>query len=79
MLKVVLVKPDEILYEGLAESVFLPGEYGEFEVLTFHAPIMSVLKKGMVRIDERIFNISEGIAKFNEHNELIILAGPNAA
>ncbi|MBI4835052.1 MAG: hypothetical protein HY811_09585 [Planctomycetes bacterium] len=79
MLKVVLAKPDEILYEGLAESVFLPGEYGEFEILTFHAPVMSVLKKGLVRIDDRIFSISDGIAKFDENNELVILAGSGTA
>jgi F-type H+-transporting ATPase subunit epsilon len=74
MVKVSLVTPQETLFEGLAESVFLPGEYGEFEVLAYHNPIVSTLTKGVVRIDERLFQISHGIARLNENNDLIILA-----
>ena len=73
MFKVVLSKPDQVLFEGLAESVYLPGEYGEFEVLSFHSQIMSVLKEGLVRIDDRIYKINEGIARFNHNNELFIM------
>jgi F-type H+-transporting ATPase subunit epsilon len=73
MLKVVLTTPKEVMFEGLAESVYLPGDYGEFEVLTFHAQIMSVLKKGIVRIDDRFFNIKEGFAQMDQNNELVIL------
>ncbi len=73
MMKVTLVDPERIVYEGLAESVFVPGEYGEFEVLTFHCSIMSTLKKGVVRIDDQFFDIEHGIMKMNENNEITIL------
>jgi F0F1-type ATP synthase epsilon subunit len=73
MLKVTLASPKEVIFEGLAESVFLPGDYGEFEVLSFHAQIMSVLKKGIIRIDDRFFNISEGFAHMDQNNELVVL------
>lgn len=73
MLKVTLTNPNEVVYEGLAESLFLPGEYGEFEVLSFHCPIVSTLKKGAVRIDDRFFEIEHGIMKMDENNEVTIL------
>jgi F0F1-type ATP synthase epsilon subunit len=73
MLKVILSTPKELMFDGLAESVYLPGEYGEFEVLPFHQQIMSTLRKGIVRIDEHFFDIKEGIARLDENNELIIL------
>lgn len=73
MLKVILTNPNEVMFEGLAESVYLPGVYGEFEVLSFHAQIMSVLKKGIVRIDDRFFNIKDGFARMDQNNELVVL------
>ncbi|MDI6787562.1 MAG: hypothetical protein QME51_04250 [Planctomycetota bacterium] len=63
----------EVLYEGLAESVFLPGEYGEFEVMSFHTPIISTLKKGKLRIDDLFFDIDGGIAKMDETNKMLVL------
>lgn len=35
--------------EHTAEAIFLPGEYGAFEVLKGHAPIISTLVAGDVR------------------------------
>jgi F0F1-type ATP synthase epsilon subunit len=57
----------------MADSVFVPGEYGEFEVLPFHAPILSALKKGRIRINDLFFEINGGIAKMDETNKLVLL------
>jgi len=57
----------------MADSVFLPGEYGELEILPFHAPIISTLKKGKLRIDDLFFEIKGGIAKMDESNKLLLL------
>jgi F0F1-type ATP synthase epsilon subunit len=73
MLQVTLLTGKEIMFEGLADSVFLPGEYGEFEILPFHTPIMSVLKGGKLRIDDLFFDIRGGIAKMDETNKLLLL------
>ena len=51
MFKATILTPDHILYEGEAESVFLPGATGEFEILEFHKPIISLLKEGNIIID----------------------------
>ena len=45
-----IIKPDATLYEGDARLVQLPGIDGLFEILNNHAPIISALKKGKIRI-----------------------------
>ena len=55
---------EDILFEGTAASVLLPGTDGEFEVLDFHKPIISRLKKGVIVVDnEKEFPIEGGVAK----------------
>jgi len=48
MLKLKIVSPEKIEFEGDVESVLVPGSLGSFEVLTDHAPIISSLDKGIV-------------------------------
>lgn len=43
-----IISPSEILFEGEAQSVTLPGLLGSFTVLKNHASLISVLQKGEV-------------------------------
>ena len=45
-----LVSPEKLLFTGEVEAVVVPGTEGEFTVLKDHAPVMSVLKPGIVEI-----------------------------
>jgi F-type H+-transporting ATPase subunit epsilon len=45
-MKLTIVSPEKVLYDGNAKSVTVPGTKGEFEVLENHAPILSSLKAG---------------------------------
>ena len=45
MLKLKIISPEKILFNGEVESVTVPGTLGEFEILTSHAPIISSLEK----------------------------------
>jgi F-type H+-transporting ATPase subunit epsilon len=47
-----LVSPEKILFSGEVEAVVVPGIEGQFTVMKDHAPVMSVLKAGIVEIDE---------------------------
>ena len=47
-MKVIIVSPEKVLYQGDASSVVVPGEKGRFEILDHHAPIISTLTKGTV-------------------------------
>ncbi|MBE6249644.1 MAG: ATP synthase F1 subunit epsilon [Prevotella sp.] len=48
MLKLKIVSPERIEFDGEVESVLVPGSQGQFEILTNHAPIISTLDKGVV-------------------------------
>ena len=45
-----IVTPEATLFSGEVESVAVPGVNGEFEMLKNHAPIVSLLKEGYVKI-----------------------------
>ncbi len=45
-----LVSPERELFHGEVDHVVVPGVEGEFGVLTNHAPVMSVIKPGALRI-----------------------------
>jgi F-type H+-transporting ATPase subunit epsilon len=72
-MKVTILNPKHVLFAGEAESVFLPGDLAEFELLDFHAPIVSLLNKGEVILDMRKrIPIKRGMVKF-DNNECTVL------
>lgn len=76
-MKVKITKPDATLYEGEAKLVQLPGTGGLFEVLNNHAPIISSLRQGTLRLvdnegKEQTFGIRGGVVK-GQRNDLLIL------
>lgn len=74
MFSVIIVNPKQILFEGQATKVFLRGDEGEFEVMDYHAPIISLLRKGKIVIDgKKTLAIKGGIARFDQNN-LVVLA-----
>ena len=48
MLRLKIVSPESIAFDGEVESVKVPGILGNFEILNNHAPIISALQDGMV-------------------------------
>ncbi|MGG8496291.1 FoF1 ATP synthase subunit delta/epsilon [Tenacibaculum sp. TC6] len=45
-----VVTPEAILFSSEVDSVTVPGVNGEFQMLNNHAPIVSILDKGTVKI-----------------------------
>lgn len=73
MFKVIILNPKRVIYEGEANSVFLPGDQGEFEVLDFHKSIISLLRRGEIIIDwSKSIAITKGVMKMYK-NELVAL------
>lgn len=48
MLKLKIVSPEGVAYEGNVESVSVSGSLGQFQILNNHAPIISLLEAGEV-------------------------------
>jgi F-type H+-transporting ATPase subunit epsilon len=46
-----LVSPEKLLFSGEVDQVVAPGADGQFTVLKDHAPVMTTLKAGVVRIE----------------------------
>ena len=45
-----IVSPEKTLFTGDVSSVQLPGSEGSFQILNNHAPIVSTLKKGEIKL-----------------------------
>jgi len=61
-----LVSPERELYAGQVDQVDAPGTEGDFGVLAGHAPFMTTLKEGQVKVYEggqtRTFEVRGGFA-----------------
>ena len=51
VLKVSVISPERVLYEGEAQSVVAPAYDGDVGILPRHAPMMAILGRGVLRIE----------------------------
>ncbi len=75
-MKLEIITPDEKIFEGEAMGVKVPGVNGSFEVLDHHAPLVSALEKGEVRIhgqESHRLQIDGGVIEVLD-NHVVILA-----
>ena len=76
-IKLMVLTPQEILFEGLVEKVELPGDKGRFMVLRNHAPIISSLSAGEIvyvsaGVEDRVA-IAAGFVRVSD-NEVVVCA-----
>jgi len=50
VLTVSIISPEAVLFEGTAESVVAPAFDGEVGILTGHAPMVTLLGRGELRL-----------------------------
>jgi F-type H+-transporting ATPase subunit epsilon len=62
-----IITPDKSLYDGKADLVTVPGTSGSIGILNNHAPLVSSLSKGEVKIvldnKEEFFKIDGGVVE----------------
>ena len=73
LLDVSILNPREVLFEGKARSVVVPGEQGVFEVLPFHKAILSRLISGTLFVGEQSVSIRRGLVSGNQNKVTIIV------
>ena len=73
-MNVTILSPKHVVFEGEAKSVFLPGDMAEFELLDFHAPIISLLRAGNIVMDwkEKI-PIKKGMVRFDDGDCVVLV------
>lgn len=72
-----IITPDKKVFDGEVKLIQLPGSKGGFEILKNHAPIISTLEKGVIKIqdesgEEQIFEVDGGVIE-NKANKIVVL------
>ncbi|MHB1118060.1 MAG: hypothetical protein ACYCZ7_00820 [Minisyncoccota bacterium] len=78
MLKLIVAQVDRILFQGEVAQVTCPGEMGELTVLAHHAPLVTSLKNGELKIvdsegKEIRFSVESGILEVGSNEASVLL------
>ncbi len=73
-----IITPDKTVFKGNANLIQLPGIDGLFEILNDHAPLVSVLGKGNIKVvdagnQKHLFKINGGVVEVLK-NKVLVLA-----
>ena len=76
--KLQIVTPGKVVFQGEATSVSAPGTQGGFQVLFNHAPFMSTIQIGEIKVKDKngndsLYATSGGFFEVKD-NEVIVLA-----
>lgn len=62
-----IISQDRTVFQGDVDIVVLPGAAGEMGILPHHAPVLAILKYGVIRIRrqgrEELFTVAGGVAE----------------
>lgn len=79
-MKLQILTPDKIVFDGEVDNVLVPGAAGPFEIMKDHAPILSSLMPGEVRVQvgskKSFYAVSGGFLEF--HNNLAVVLATTA-
>ena len=78
-----ILAPDKDVFQGAIQSVKVPGTGGQFEVLKNHAPIVSSLGAGDIRLIKEdgtkvIFTIKSGFIEVLNNEVTVLVQGVKA-
>jgi len=75
-LTVSVISPERVLYEGTARGVEAPAFDGEMGILPLHAPLMTLLGRGTLRVDsaegERCFAVDGGFLQIVDNQVRVV-------
>jgi len=79
-MNLIVLTPERKVFEGAITSVKIPGVTGQFEVLRNHAPMVSALGEGKVRIIEKggtnkTFEIEKGFIEVLNNDVALLVQG----
>lgn len=82
-MKLEILTPEKKLYSGEVYGVMLPGISGLFEVLDKHAPMVSALGKGNLKIlkgknDVELYSIQSGFVEVLNNKATVLVEGATA-
>lgn len=78
-LKVEMISPGGLVYSGEAEAVLLPGTTGSFSILYNHAPLVSMLATGALKITPManaaplMYKVSGGVVEVSKNTVSVLV------
>ncbi|MEP6507635.1 MAG: ATP synthase F1 subunit epsilon [Gemmatimonadales bacterium] len=76
MLKVSVISPESVMFEGEVSAVVAPAFDGEIGILEGHAPLMTLLGTGQLRLGgagaDKQFNVEGGFMQVVDNNVRIV-------
>ncbi len=81
-MQIEIVSPERMIYSGEVQQVRVPGSAGSFAVLHNHAPIMSTLEKGRIKVTKLgghvlFFDILSGVIQVKDNSITILVDKEN--
>jgi len=75
--KLEIITPEKRLFDGNVKLVQVPGTKGSFEILKNHAPIISTLTQGTIKVitdtdQEQLIEIKTGIIEVKANNITVL-------
>ncbi|KAA9332192.1 ATP synthase F1 subunit epsilon [Hymenobacter busanensis] len=71
-----IITPDRQVFAGEVSSAIFPGADGQFEVLNNHAPLISALQAGEVRVTSAAgresFQVTGGVVEVLRNNVVVL-------
>jgi F-type H+-transporting ATPase subunit epsilon len=79
-LKLEILTPNGVIYNGEALSVTLPGEEGEFGVLAEHSSLTTLLEAGVIDIEKEDKSVESvlinwGVVQVDEKKVIVLVEG----
>lgn len=77
-----ILTPEAYLYSGDIKSVILPGELGRLEIKTDHAPLISTLVPGKIKVVEPTgytcyFDVTCGVVEVVDNKIMALIECPH--
>ena len=73
-----IITPDKSLYKGQADLITVPSSSGSIGILNHHAPLVSSLKKGEIKIvlneKEEFFKIEGGVIEVSQNKVIVLVS-----
>jgi len=73
-----ILTPEKTIFSGDIKLIKVPGSNGSFEVMENHAPIISSLDKGELKITPKdgadiIYQIEGGVIEVNNNKAIVLI------
>ena len=78
MMYLEIITPEKMLFAGEIKLIKLPGISGSFEIMTNHAPIISILIQGKIKVRESndiisYFEINGGLVEVSNNKVKVLV------